>query len=94
MVLYADKRFITNSEHPNDDWMGNADWVIPDGSELAKKIKQLYPNFEFVFDDDGNISDVIETDPEPLPPNITTEQRMEAMENAMAEIIEMLMGGE
>ena len=94
MVLYADKRFITNSEHPNDDWVGNADWVIPDGSELAEKIKGLYPNFDFVLDDDGNISDVIETDPEPLPPNITTEQRMEAMENAMAEIIEILMGGE
>ena len=61
MVLYSDKRFITNSEHPNDDWVGNADWVIPDGSELAKKIIRLYPNFEFVFDDNGNISDVIET---------------------------------
>ena len=94
MVIYNDKRFITNSEHPNDDWMGNADWVIPDGSELAKKIKGLYPNFDFVFDNDGNISDVIEIEPEPLPPNVTTEQRMEAMENAMAEIIEMLMGGE
>ena len=61
MVLYADKHFITNSEHPNDDWIGNADWVIPDGSELTKKIIRLYPNFEIVTDDDGNISDVIET---------------------------------
>ena len=61
MILYKDKNFITNSEHPNDDWVGNADWVIPDGSELAEKIKGLYPNFEFVLDDDGNISDVIET---------------------------------
>ena len=94
MVLYADKRFITNSEHPNDDWMGNADFVIPDGSELAQKIIGLHPNFDFVFDNDGNISDVIEIEPEPLPPNVTTEQRMEAMENAMAEIIEILMGGE
>ena len=61
MVLYSDKHFITNSEHPNDDWMGNADWVIPDGSELAEKIIRLYPNFEFVFDDEGNIIDVAET---------------------------------
>lgn len=60
-VLYSDKRFITNSEHPNDDWFGNADWVIPDGSELAEKIIWLYPNFEFVLDNDGNISDVVET---------------------------------
>ena len=61
MIVYSDKRFSANSDHPNDDWIGNADWIIPDDSELAEKIKQLYPNFEFVFDDDGNISDVIET---------------------------------
>lgn len=61
MILYKDKQFITNSEHPNEDWIGNADWVIPDGSELAEKIIRLYPNFEFVLDDDGEISDVIET---------------------------------
>ena len=91
MVLYADKRFITNSEHHNDDWIGNADWVIPDDSELAEKIKQLYPNFEFVFDDGGQPVDVTETEPEPKPPEITTEQRMTAMENAMEEIINMLM---
>lgn len=61
MILYNDKRFITNSEHPNDDWFGDADYIIPDDSELAQKIIRLYPNFEFVFDDNGNISDVIET---------------------------------
>ena len=91
MILYKDKQFITNSDHPNDDWIGNADWVIPDGSELAEKIIRLYPNFEFVFDDNGQPVDVTETEPEPKPPEITTEQRMTAMENAMEEIINMLM---
>ena len=90
MVLYADKRFITNSEHPNDDWVGNADWVIPDGSELAKKIKGLYPNFDFVFDGDGNISDVIETDPEPLPPAPPTNAELAA---AIAELAEVICSG-
>ena len=61
MILYNDKRFITNSEHPNDDWFGDADYIVPDDSELAQKIIRLYPNFEFVLDDNGNISDVIET---------------------------------
>lgn len=94
MVIYNDKRFITNSEHPNDDWTGHADWVIPDDSELAEKIKQLYPNFEFVFDDDGRPADVTETETEPVPPVISLEQRVSAMEDATAEIIEILMGGE
>ena len=94
MILYKDKNFITNSEHPNDDWVGDADWVIPDGSELAQKIKRAYPNFEFVFDDNGQPADVTETESEPSPPVISLEQRISAMEDATAEIIEMLMGGE
>ena len=91
MIVYKDKHFITNSDHPEDDWIGNADWVIPDDSELAEKIKELYPNFEFVFGDNGQPVDVAETEPEPKLPEITTEQRMTAMENAMEEIINMLM---
>ena len=91
MVLYKDKRFVTRSDAPNTDFMGDADFVVPDDSELAEKIIRLYPNFEFVFDDNGQPVDVTETEPEPKPPEITTEQRMTAMENAMEEIINMLM---
>lgn len=91
MIVYKNKQFTQIGLYPDTDWIGNADWVIPDDSELAEKIISLYPNFEFVLDDDGNISDVVETEPEPKLPEITTEQRMTAMENAMEEIINMLM---
>lgn len=74
-VLYSDKRFITNSEHPNDDWVGNADWVIPDDSDIAKKIKGTYPNFELVLDDDGNLVDVTEIS-EPIE-NIISQKKSE-----------------
>lgn len=75
MILYENKHFITNSEHPNDDWVGDADIVIPDDSELAKKIISLYPNFDFVFGDDGNIIDVIETS-EPIK-NVISQKKQE-----------------
>ena len=91
MIVYKNKRFMQIGLYPDTDWVGDADYVVPDDSEIAEKIKTLYPNFDFVFDDDGNISDVVETEPEPMPPEITTEQRMTAMENAMEEIINMLM---
>ena len=90
MILYKDKNFITNSEHPNDDWIGNADWVIPDGSELAEKIIRLYPNFEFVFDDNGQPIDVTETESEPVPPAPPTNAELAA---AIAELAEVMMGG-
>ena len=91
MVIYKNKFYVKSPDYPNTDFIGNADWVIPDDSEIAEKIKTLYPNFEFVFDDNGQPVDVTETEPEPKPPEITTEQRMTAMENAMEEIINMLM---
>lgn len=62
MILYNSKRFATRSDRPNDDWVGNADYVIPDGSELAEKILRLYPNFEIITDDGGNIVDVVKID--------------------------------
>lgn len=91
MIVYKNKRFMQIGLFPDTDWVGDADYVVPDDSELAEKIKTLYPNFDFVFDDDGNIADVVETEPEPMPPEITTEQRLTAMENAVEEIINILM---
>ena len=90
MIIYKDKHFITNSDHPEDDWIGNADWVIPDDSELAEKIKELYPNFEFVFDENGQPVDVTETEPEPVPPVPPTNAELAA---AIAELAEVICGG-
>lgn len=68
MILYNNKHFVARSDHPNDDWVGNADHIIPDGSELAEKILRLYPNFEIVTDGSDNLIDVSETEPAPVPP--------------------------
>lgn len=90
MIVYKNKRFYGNSDHPDDDWIGNADWVIPDDSELAQKIKRLYPNFDFVFDDDGKPVDVTETEPKPAPPAPPTNAELAA---AIAELAEVICGG-
>ena len=63
MILYNDKRFITNSLYPNSDWIGDADYVVDDTSDLANKIINNYPYFDFVLDDEGNLMDVIATEP-------------------------------
>ena len=92
MVVYKNKNFVTNSKYPNSDFMGNADFVIPDGSGLAEKIKS-YENFDFVLDEEGNLVDVDETERPPVPPAITQEQRLTAAENAIEEIINLIMEG-
>lgn len=93
MIVYKNRQFSQIGLYPDTDWIGNADWVIPDGSELAEKIIRLYPNFEFVLDDDGNIADVTATEPAEKLPEITLEQRVTATENAVEELISMIMGG-
>ena len=90
MILYNNKHFATRSDHPNDDWVGNADYVIPDGSEMAQKIIDFYPYFEFVFGDDGNIVDIEETERPPAPPEPPTNAELAA---AIAELAEVICGG-
>ena len=69
MIVRKDKSFNKMGLYPDTDWIGDADWVLDDNdskdAEIEEKIISLYPNFDFVFDDDGNIADVIETK-EPL----------------------------
>lgn len=94
MVVFRNKQFVKCEEFPDTDFTGNADWVLDDNderdAELEAKIISLYPNFDFVFDDNGNISDVVETEPEPMPPAPPTNAELAA---AIAELAEVMMGG-
>ena len=89
MVIFKDKRFITNSEHPDDDFVGNADFVIPDGSELAEKIKAAYPYFELIFDGEELVG-IEETERPPVPPEPPNNAELAA---AIAELAEVICGG-
>ena len=92
MIVYKNKRFMQIGLFPNTDWVGNADYVVPDDSELAEKIKTLYPNFDFVLGDDGNIADVTAAEPVPVEevPEPPTNAELAA---AIAELAEVVMNG-
>ena len=97
MVVFKNKQFVKCEEFPDTDWIGNSDWVLDDNdekdAEIEAKIISLYPNFDFVLGDDGNIADVTATEPAEKLPEITLEQRVTATENAVEELISMIMGG-
>ena len=97
MIVRKDKSFNKMGLYPDTDWLGNADWVLndndPKDAELEEKIISIYPNYDFVLDDDGNIADVTATEPAEKLPEITLEQRVTATENAVEELISMIMGG-
>lgn len=89
MIVYENKGFETRSDKPDEDWTGEALYVVPDGSELAEKIVQLYPYYEFVVQD-GALIDVTETERPPEPePEPTVEERLSLVEELMADQIGM-----
>ena len=94
MVIYKDKTFLKMDLYPNTDWIGNADWVLNDNdekdAELEEKIISLYPNFEFVFDENGQPVDVTETEPAPVPPAPPTNEELAV---AIAELAEVICSG-
>ena len=94
MVVFKNKHFKMRSDRPDDDFVGNADFVIPDNTELAEKIREFYPNFELVLNDDGTkIIDVVATEPQPepeKPPEPPTNAELAA---AIAELAEVICGG-
>lgn len=61
IVNINDKSFQTRSDMPNSNWLDN-NWVaLPDNSETAKKIMRLFPKFDLILDEEGNLIDVEET---------------------------------
>ena len=66
MIIYKNKSFLKMDLYPNTDWIGNADFILDDNdendAEIEEKIISLYPNFDFVLNDDGSkIIDVVAT---------------------------------
>lgn len=98
MILYKDKHFISNSDYPDTDWVGDADFILDDNdekdAEIEEKIISMYPNFEFVLNDDGSkIVDVVATEPPPepeKPPEPPTNAELAA---AITELAEVICGG-
>ena len=60
MVIYKDLRWVSNSDYPDTDFQGDADYVVSDVSELAFKIKMYYPHVKLVNDENENLIDIIE----------------------------------
>ena len=90
MIIFKDKSFLKMDLYPDTDWIGDADWVLDDNdekdAEIEEKIISLYPNFEFVFDDDGNkIVDVVATS-EPIN-EVISQKKVELSEECEKTII-------
>ena len=55
------QRYFLYRLFPDTDWVGDADYVVPDNSELAEKVKEYFPYYDFVLDGD-TLVDVVKTE--------------------------------
>lgn len=59
MIIYKDnKGFEQRSDKPNENWTEENVFVVEDGTELANKIMQAYPYYNFITDTSGDLIDV------------------------------------
>ena len=73
MIINKTTKSIEHQSHrPNENWMGDGWFLVPDGTELADKILACAPNFDIIVKG-GKLLDVmptepLEPEPEPLEP--------------------------
>lgn len=61
MIIHKiDKIIQTCSDYPNTNWLDHNWFVIADNSPLAFKAQELFPYFDFILDDNGNLIDIVE----------------------------------
>ena len=80
IINKLNKGLQTRNDLPNTNWLGNDWYLVPDGSELANKIMQLYPRYDFVLDENDNLIDVVEI------PKTEEEIKQERIEGIKAEL--------
>lgn len=84
LVNKITKAFQTRSDASNFNWLESEDWyVVDDNSELAQNIQKLFPRFDFVLDDNGNLIDVVEV------PKTQEEINTERVEEIKNELINL-----
>ncbi|WMJ78511.1 MULTISPECIES: DUF4376 domain-containing protein [unclassified Sedimentibacter] len=87
MIIYKKtKGFEQRSDKPNENWADEDCFVVEDNSELAGKIIQAYPYYEFITDSKGNLIDVEVLDN----PNILTNSKEVKIAQSKQQLAEFL----
>ena len=84
IVNKHNKGFQTRSDNPNSNWLNDENYyVIPDNSELANKVMQLFPRYDFVLDKKGNLIDIVEI---PKTEEETNQEKVEEIDRELESI--------
>jgi hypothetical protein len=60
IINKLNKSYQTRLDMPNTNWMDDSWYLVADSSPLAIKVQQLFPCFDFVVNENGELIDIIE----------------------------------
>ena len=95
MIVRKNKMYEVNSLFPNVDWYENQDnYLIDESTETGKiicgKIIEHAPYYDFVFDDLGEITDIIPTERPQVVETVhipSQEERIQSIEEVLLMLI-------
>lgn len=81
MIINKESKAVRSRQDlPNTNWLGDEWYLVPDGSELANKIMQYFPRYDFVLDENNNVVDVVEI---PKTEEELKQERIEEIKNEL-----------
>lgn len=94
MIIYKNsKGFEQRSDKPNENWTDNEDvYVVNDNSELAQKIIDAYPYYNFITDESGNLIDIEVLEKPTVKPELTLEEEVEELKQLVADLASLQLG--
>lgn len=87
LVNKTDKSYVERMSMPNENWIGEGFYLVDSNSELAEKIKESFPYFDFVLDDEGELADITPTEP----PELTERKKSALIEESKTKLAEWLL---
>ena len=87
------KNYIDRKKYPNTNWTGDNEnyYLVDSNSELAKKIRENAPYFDFVLDEKGELIDITPTERPPEPePTPSLEEKVAEQAKTIAQQAEII----
>lgn len=91
MIIYkSDKNFEKVDNMPNENFLQDKSievFVVADNSALGQKVLKHAPYFDFILDDDGGLIDIVPTERPEAAQFPSLDERVEAVETALLELL-------
>lgn len=83
IINKTNKAVQTRSDMPDSNWLGDEWYLVPDDSAIARKVQLLFPRYDFVLDENGELIDIVEV---PKTEEELNQERIEEIKTELARL--------